>query len=204
MDSAGRFDHLAPRNADASAILRAAERRNPTAVAVSGKTPRISRNDEFEPWDADHPVRQEFRRLLDPGILRSNDKNDAAMSLKARDPVDDWRLFTLGLMFGLQVLNKITENILQNPNDPKYWRLKTTADRMNLHIMSRKGTVEFLQKVCSFRAVFRRLTNTMWKKMGFREKVRTSFLAIDLRFSTPWAWCRQKNVSPCSSSTRTR
>jgi len=132
MDSVGRFDHLQPRNPNAEAILRAAQKRNPRAVSVSGKTPRMSKNDEFEPWDADHPVRQEFRRLLDPGILRNNDKKDAAMSLR--------------------VLNKITENILKNPGDPKYTSFKITNDTVNRHIMSRKGTVEFLQK------------------MGFREK----------------------------------
>ena len=84
MDSVGRFDHLAPRNANAAAIVMAAESRNPTAVSVSGRTPRISRNNDFEPWDADHQTRQEFRRLLDPGIIRNNDKKDAAMSLRVR------------------------------------------------------------------------------------------------------------------------
>ena len=89
MDSCARFDHLAPRNLDVEAIARAAQRRNPTAVSVPGRTPRISRNDRFEPWDADHPVRQEFRRSLDPGILQNNDKNDAVKTLRARNPVGD-------------------------------------------------------------------------------------------------------------------
>lgn len=88
MDSTGRFDHLARRNPNAAAVLRAAERRNPEAVAVQGKTPRISKNHEFEPWDADHPARQEFRRLLDPGILRNNNKKDAIMALKASNSID--------------------------------------------------------------------------------------------------------------------
>ena len=83
MDSVERFDHLAPKNAKTEAILRAAERRNPKAVSVPGRTRRISRDNEFEPWDANHPVRQEFRRMLDPGILRNNDKKNAAMALRA-------------------------------------------------------------------------------------------------------------------------
>ena len=82
MDSVKRFDHLAPRNPDAAAILGAAERRNPTATAIRGKAPRLSKNGAFESWDADHPQRQEFRRMLDPGILRSNDKKDAVISLR--------------------------------------------------------------------------------------------------------------------------
>jgi len=87
MDSAGRFNHLAPRNPDGAAILEAAVRRNPTAVSVPGRTPRISRNDGFGAWDSGHSVRQEFRRLLDPGILRKNNPKDAVMALKARVPI---------------------------------------------------------------------------------------------------------------------
>jgi len=91
MDSAVQSDNLAPRKPDLEAILRAAERRNPTAISVPGRTPRISMNHEFEPWGPDHDVRQEFRRMLDPGILRNNDKNDAARSLRVRgrDPFED-------------------------------------------------------------------------------------------------------------------
>jgi len=70
-------------------ILRATERRNPTAVSVPGRAPGISGDGEFEPWDLDNPVRQEFRRLLDPGILRNNDKKDAAISLRAWIPIHD-------------------------------------------------------------------------------------------------------------------
>lgn len=89
MDSCVKFDHLAPSNPIREATLRATERRNPTVVSIPGRTPRISRNDQFESWDAGHPVRQEFRRLLDPGILQNNDKKDAAKSLRAWDPIDD-------------------------------------------------------------------------------------------------------------------
>lgn len=53
-------------------------------------------------------------------------------------------------MCGLQVLDEITENILKNPNDPKYRRLKITSEKMKQHIMPLKGTVEFLQKVCFY------------------------------------------------------
>lgn len=95
MDSAGRFEHLAPRNPNAAAIERAAQNRNPGAVVSARKTSRISKDDDFEPWDPGHPARQEFRRLLDPGILRNNDKKDAAMSLRVRLSADDQRLFNV-------------------------------------------------------------------------------------------------------------
>ena len=90
MDSVGSSDHLAPRNPNAEAIVRAAEKRNPKAVSVPGRTPRISRNNEFEPWDANHSMRLEFRRLLDPGILRNNDKKDAVKALRVRVPIDNY------------------------------------------------------------------------------------------------------------------
>ena len=82
MDSVGRFDHLAPENPTREAISRAAQRRNPKAVSIPGRTRRISRDNEFEAWDANHSARQEFRRMLDPGILRNNDKKDAAVALR--------------------------------------------------------------------------------------------------------------------------
>jgi hypothetical protein len=157
MDTVEKFGHLAPtRDSNRTEILRqAAERRNPRArVAASGKTPRISKNSDFEPWDADHHVRQEFRRMLDPGILRYNDKKDAVASLKVRSLADAPQSFNSKPIPGRQVLSEITENILKNPDDPKYRRLKITAKKMNQQIMPMNGTVEFLQKVCSSRGVF--------------------------------------------------
>lgn len=59
------------------------------------------------------------------------------------------------LILGLQVLNEITDNILKNPDDPKYQRLKVTSEEMKQNIMLRKGTVEFLQKVRVCRSSFR-------------------------------------------------
>lgn len=84
MDSCARFDHLTTGSPDRDAISRAAQMRNPTAVSVPGRKPMISRNNQFDAWDAGHPVRQEFRRLLD-GILRNNYKKDAAKALRVRD-----------------------------------------------------------------------------------------------------------------------
>ena len=66
-------------------------------------------------------------------------------------------------MFGLQLLNRVTERILTNPDRPDYRRLNINADGMKKHIMPRKGTVEFLQMVCSPQSLLRccRLTNPL-------------------------------------------
>lgn len=82
-DSAGTLEHPAPGNPDAAAILEAVMKRNSPVVSVPGRTPRISRDNDYEAWDANNPVRQEFRRLLNREILRNNDKKDARMALKA-------------------------------------------------------------------------------------------------------------------------
>lgn len=70
-------------------VLHAAEKRNPRLLANPGKTPRLSRDGNYEAWDANHSTREEFRRLLDPGILRNNDKKDAVAALRVLDIVDE-------------------------------------------------------------------------------------------------------------------
>ena len=71
-------------------VRQAAEMRNPRLLANPGKTPRLSRDGKYEAWDANHAVREEFRRLLDPGVLRNNDKKDAVAALKVLDIVGNF------------------------------------------------------------------------------------------------------------------
>jgi len=65
--------------------------------------------------------------LLDPGILRNNNKKDAVAALK--------------------YLNGVTERILRNPDNSKFLRLNINSEGMKEHIMSKRGTVEFLQEM---------------------------------------------------------
>ncbi|KAJ3987240.1 hypothetical protein F5890DRAFT_1498665 [Lentinula detonsa] len=76
---------------------------------------------------AEHAKRQKFRRLIDPGILRPNPELQAVESLK--------------------ILYKLTENLIREPENPKFQRFKTTNAQIQKHIIIPKGTVEFLREL---------------------------------------------------------
>lgn len=81
---------------DREARLAALERRMhtmPTATGTSSPSTRTGgaaaaaepapiELPTFVPFDADHEKRQEFRRLVDPGIMRPNSKEVAIASLR--------------------------------------------------------------------------------------------------------------------------
>ncbi|KAF9075770.1 hypothetical protein BDP27DRAFT_1211500, partial [Rhodocollybia butyracea] len=91
---------------------------------ISAQEPRkISPAEEA----AEHARRQKFRRLIDPGILRPNPENQALESLK--------------------ILYKLSDNLLREPDNPKFQRFKTTNAQIQKHVMEPKGTVEFLREL---------------------------------------------------------
>ncbi|KAJ4498716.1 hypothetical protein C8R41DRAFT_817440 [Lentinula lateritia] len=55
---------------------------------------------------AEHAKRQKFRRLIDPGILRPNPEPEAVESMK--------------------ILYKLSENLIREPENPKFQRFRTT------------------------------------------------------------------------------
>lgn len=87
-----------PRNAsnDREARLAALERRlhtlptattSPASTGTGGAAAAAAESapiplPTFVPFDADHEKRQEFRRLVDPGIMRPNSKEVAIASLR--------------------------------------------------------------------------------------------------------------------------
>ncbi|TBU49543.1 hypothetical protein BD309DRAFT_947092 [Dichomitus squalens] len=74
-------------------------------------------------FDGNHEKRQEFRRLIDPGILRPNPRHIALESL--------------------QTLLKLAENIIAHPDDPKYQKFKPTNSTINRLLVEPKGTLEY-------------------------------------------------------------
>jgi len=76
---------------------------------------------------AEREKRQKFRRLIDPGITRPNPEPQAVESLK--------------------ILYKISENLIREPDNPKFQRFKTTNAQIQKHIISPKGTVEYLREL---------------------------------------------------------
>jgi len=72
---------------------------------------------------AEHERRQTFRRLIDPGILRPNSKEQATASLKT--------------------LLTIAQNLLREPDNPKYQQFKPTNNVIKKNLVDPKGTLEY-------------------------------------------------------------
>ncbi|KZP33032.1 hypothetical protein FIBSPDRAFT_774381 [Athelia psychrophila] len=71
----------------------------------------------------EYELRLSFRRLIDPGIVRPNSKDTATSSLKT--------------------LLTISENILRDPENPKYLRFKATNDTIKKRLIEPKGALEY-------------------------------------------------------------
>ncbi|KAF8639673.1 hypothetical protein AX17_000937 [Amanita inopinata Kibby_2008] len=71
----------------------------------------------------DHERRQTFRRLIDPGIVRPNSKEQATSSLNT--------------------LLEIAENLIREPNNPKFRQFKPTNLRIKRELIDPKGTLEY-------------------------------------------------------------
>jgi len=67
--------------------------------------------------------RQRFRRLLDPGIIRPNPRQQAMSSLKT--------------------LLTISENLLREPDNEKYRQFKPTNNMIKRELVDRKGALEY-------------------------------------------------------------
>ncbi|KAG2056393.1 hypothetical protein BDR06DRAFT_909921 [Suillus hirtellus] len=70
-----------------------------------------------------HEQRQKFRRLIDPGILRPNSHEAAMASLK--------------------ILSKISENLIREPENPKFRQFKSTNDTIRQRLIETKGALEY-------------------------------------------------------------
>ncbi|EIW76131.1 hypothetical protein CONPUDRAFT_64629 [Coniophora puteana RWD-64-598 SS2] len=98
-----------------NALAEAAERRNIGQVGgASGKQ-----------LLQEHERRQMFRRLINPGIYRPNPEEVAVASLKAR------------------VLSTLAENLLRDPDNPKFRQFKTTNTTIERNLVKPKGALEY-------------------------------------------------------------
>ncbi|KAL0949526.1 hypothetical protein HGRIS_009577 [Hohenbuehelia grisea] len=97
----------------AEALAAAAERRTQEASAGPSQLQLIE----------EHEKRQAFRRLIDPGIVRPNSKEVAMSSLKT--------------------LSTIAENLLREPDNPKYQQFKPTNAVIKQKLVDPKGALEY-------------------------------------------------------------
>jgi len=112
-----------PPTADRSSILAAIERRSAPQPAVTPSAAAFATPHVYTDFDKDHDKRQEFRRLIDPGITRPNPR---AVALNA-----------------LKTLQQLAENILDHPGEPKYQRFKPTNNMIRARVIDPKGTLEY-------------------------------------------------------------
>jgi len=71
----------------------------------------------------EHERRQKFRRLIDPGIIRPNPKEQA--------------------MSSMNTLLKIADNLKREPDNPKFKRFKTTNAYIKRDLVDPKGALEY-------------------------------------------------------------
>ncbi|TFY70166.1 hypothetical protein EVG20_g2839 [Dentipellis fragilis] len=108
-----------------------------TEAAISGPS-------NYIPFDADHEKRQEFRRLIDPGILRVNRREQALASLQVKSMLPDvlqWDIHPFPVR--LQTLLTIAENIIREPHNSKFKQFKPTNSRIKRDLVDPKGTLEY-------------------------------------------------------------
>ncbi|KAF8742806.1 PUB domain, partial [Rhizoctonia solani] len=104
-----------PRQADSNRIAQAALQRIAQPVNP-GETEELR-------YEHERPIRQKFRRLVDPGIVRDNSEADAKRALG--------------------VLLKLAENLLSDPENPKFREFKSTNTTIQRALIDPKGAIEF-------------------------------------------------------------
>ncbi|KAM6495856.1 hypothetical protein JOM56_008562 [Amanita muscaria] len=96
-----------------TSVAEAAMKRVQDLTTISSPAQRIK----------DHERRQKFRRLIDPGIIRPNSKEQAMASLKT--------------------LLKIAENLIKEPENPKFQQFKRTNQLIQRDLVNPKGALEY-------------------------------------------------------------
>ncbi|KAI6113649.1 hypothetical protein EV401DRAFT_2058634 [Pisolithus croceorrhizus] len=89
-----------------------------TAALQRSRSPVVSVSEEH-----DYEKRQNFRRLIDPGIFRPNSRDQTLSSLRT--------------------LLRIADNLLREPDNPKFQQFKPTNDIIKRQLMEPKGTLEY-------------------------------------------------------------
>ncbi|KAF5387811.1 hypothetical protein D9615_000439 [Tricholomella constricta] len=93
------------------------------AAAAERRTRQLPAQPSAAQMAVEHERRQAFRRLIDPGIMRPNAKEQAIASLKT--------LLTLA------------ENLLREPDNPTFQQFKPTNNTIKKNLVDPKGTLEY-------------------------------------------------------------
>ncbi|KAG6916286.1 hypothetical protein DXG01_007527 [Tephrocybe rancida] len=104
------------------------------AAAAERRTSQLPAQPSAAQMAAEHERRQAFRRLIDPGIVRPNSKEQAVASLKT--------------------LLTIAENLLREPENPKFQQFKPTNTTIKKNLVDPKGTLEYAIEVKNFQPFY--------------------------------------------------
>lgn len=103
-------------------------------------TPRVPPEQQIK----DHGRRLKFRRLIDPGIMRPNSRDQAIASLKVRLRSD--RTYYKRNPTSQRLL-VIAENLIREPDNPKFKRFKRTNQIIQRDLVEPSGALEYAVQV---------------------------------------------------------
>ncbi|KAI0660974.1 hypothetical protein C8Q70DRAFT_973882 [Cubamyces menziesii] len=116
-ESAPQSPSAANARPDHDAVAAAIERR------LQAEREKAAAAAQSSMFDGKHEKRQEFRRMIDPGILRPNPR---PLALEA-----------------LQTLLKLAQNIIDHPGEVKYQKFKPTNASIKRLLVDPRGTLEY-------------------------------------------------------------
>lgn len=163
--------------ADRDTILAAIESRR-GARGLPSSTPTPTSNSSTPtptlPYSQrDYQRKQEFRRLVDTGIIRPNSREVAYEAIRVRSYLPVSVIACVGRTDNaLKTLLKLSENIIDHPEEDKYHRFKPTNDQIRKKIVDPKGALEYAVEVMVvFIPLSHHKTYSMCIQLGFMAEV---------------------------------
>ena len=116
--------------------------------SASTPTKPVAGSQKYSDFDKDHDRRQEFRRLVDPGITRPNSREVAYEAIKVRScPPFSVITHARRANSALKTLLMLSGNIIDHPEEEKYHRFKPTNTGIRKKIVDPKGSLEYAVEV---------------------------------------------------------
>ena len=124
--------------------------RSELALAAERRTDaqQETKAEELKRLAHEHDVKQAFRRLIDPGIMRPNNRDHAFEALKVNNPNAQRSEFegvsySTYYLFAIQTLATLSDNLLREPENTKFRQFKTTNSAIKKRLVDVKGALEY-------------------------------------------------------------
>ncbi|KZV75162.1 hypothetical protein PENSPDRAFT_624931 [Peniophora sp. CONT] len=109
------------------------ERRDAERAAAQSADAAANVAPTFDAFDEDYEKRTEFRRMVEPGIMRPNTREVALRSLKV----------CISALALIGTLSTLAQNLLKDPDNEKFQSFKTTNTVIKRDLLDPKGTLEY-------------------------------------------------------------